>query len=55
MNHTLRAVLARFDGDYKEAINYCERVSRTTTNHNVSDEYYFIATELEREQYGEAS
>ena len=46
IDNTLKAILARFDGDYKKAIAYCDYVVDTSTNVALRIEYSTLGQQL---------
>ena len=48
MQPTLKAILARFDGNRNAARNYCVdlSISQTFKNKHLSSEYWFLAEQL---------
>lgn len=46
MNITLKAILARFNGDTKKAIAYCNRVTNGTTNPVLKIEYAELSQQI---------
>ena len=48
MQPTLKAILARFDGNRSAARNYCVdlSISQTFKNKHLSSEYWFLAEQL---------
>ncbi len=46
MEHTIKAVLARFSGNPWKAIKYCVRTAKETSNPGVKREYESLAVEL---------
>jgi hypothetical protein len=46
MEQTLKAILARFDGDYKKAIAYCDSIVEGSTNLALRNEYSILGQRL---------
>ncbi len=42
MNLTIKAILARFNGDVPKAVAYCNHIADTATNANVRLEYNLL-------------
>lgn len=51
MNLTIKAILARCNGDWWAAVKYCNQVADSTSNPNLKAEYRTLAQTITHDHY----